>query len=780
MAGEKLPIKFFAKREMDEMFVEPAPRGDAPGWVLMGEELIKRVQLLEEDLEKIQNLFVRRISSESIIPVTIKARINGESTAKTHRKEITELFRNKGKNKVIGLSGTDELIIKIETKADIEAIAAKLKEYDTNSYAISCVKRMEEFQPHLDLKDGEEDYKVKLINFQEYEQNEAISRLFEKILRDRSIVAQKTLYANELSIYNLKKVDNATVDALRYEDIFEAVFSIEPMPRYFVGLDIIKEETELDIKLPEENEQYVTVGVLDSGIAQTPQLKPWVLRRESVYPDEYIDPSHGTFVSGIIVYGDECEREKWVGGKGIKLLDAAVFPIGDELEEDELVRNITEVIKRNSLEVKIWNLSISIQREIKNNDFSDFAIALDSIQDKYDVMICKSAGNCKNFMQGKGKGKIHEGADSVRSLVVGSIAHEKGTYDQAVIDNPSPFTRVGPGPSYIIKPEVVHYGGNAGVDAVGRIKTTGVKSLSPDGSIVSAVGTSFSTPRVVALAAGLYQEMAEEFDSLLLKSLIIHSASYSENLLLPSNERTKQIGFGKPKRINEILYNSPNEATLILRDSLATKEFIDILDFPMPDCLIKDGYYTGQIIATIVYDPILDSTQMGEYCQSDIEFKFGSYDTKIERDTEKRMILNPVGRQGSQNILLDRLYSKKKMITGTDDFALKERLRIQYGDKFYPVKKFAVNLEELTEGNKIKYLGAEKSWYLNIKGLFRNHIIQKASEEYMPLSQEFCLILTIRDPTGTMQVYDSVTQKLNEHNFWHSNIKVHSEVEVNI
>ena len=274
--------------------------------------------------------------------------------------------------------------------------------------------------------------------------------------------------------------------------------------------------------------------------------------------------------------------------------------------------------------------------------------------------------------------------------------------------------------------------------------------------------------------------MDEEFDPLLLKSLIVHSASYSENLLLPNNERTKQIGFGRPQKIKEILYNSPNEATLILRDSLATKEYIDIMDFPMPDCLIKDGYYTGQIIATIVYDPILDGTQKGEYCQSDIDFKFGSYDNKSERDTEQRMILNPVGREGSQNLLLDRLYSKKKMNTGTDDFALKERLRIQYGDKFYPVKKYAVNLEELTEGNRIKYLSADKLWYLKIKGLFRNHIIQKASEEYMPLSQDFCLVFTIKDPTGNMPVYDSVTQKLNEHNFWHSNIKVSSEVGVNI
>ena len=468
MADERLPIKFFAKREMDEMMVEPSPRGDAPSWVLMGEELIKRVQLLERDLDEIRDSMLERERKQSIVPVTVKARIKEDATAKSHRKEITDLFRNKGKNKVIGLTGIDELIIKIESKADIEAIAVKLKEFETNSYAISCVEKMLEYQPLIDLIDGEEDYKVKLINYQEYEQNEAIARLFEKKLHDRNIVVQKTLYANELPIYNLKKIDKATIDALKYEEIFEAVFSIEPMPKYTIGLDMIDEGEMLDTKFPEEDEHYVTVGVLDSGIAKNSQLKPWVVKRDTAYPDANIEPSHGTFVSGIIIYGDECEHQEWIGGKGLKLLDAAVFPTGEELEEDELVRNITEIIKRNCKEVKIWNLSISIQREINNNEISDFAIALDSLQDKYNVMICKSAGNCNNFLFGKGKGKLHEGADSVRSLVVGSITHEKGVYDQVEVDNPSPFTRVGPGPSYIIKPEVVHYGGNAGFDSAGK------------------------------------------------------------------------------------------------------------------------------------------------------------------------------------------------------------------------------------------------------------------------------------------------------------------------
>ena len=383
-------------------------------------------------------------------------------------------------------------------------------------------------------------------------------------------------------------------------------------------------------------------------------------------------------------------------------------------------------------------------------------------------------------MTGHPKGRIHEGADSVRSLVVGSVAHEKGPDDLAEIDNPSPFSRVGPGPEYIIKPEISHYGGNAGVDKKGNLVTTGVTSFSKDGSLSKSVGTSFSTPRIASLATGLYQELDEDFDPLLLKGLIIHSASYSEKLLIPEKERTNQLGFGVPKSIPQILYNTPYEATLILRDTLAKGEKIDIMDFPMPKSLIRDGYYTGQIIATLVYDPILDPSQGIEYCQSNIDIKFGSFDQKGTRDTSKRNILNPVGREGAKNLFLSNLYSKRLMRDNQSEFALRERLLIQYADKYYPVKKYAIDLAELSEANKNNYATADKLWYLYLVGLFREHTEQLAKLERTVPSQDFCLIITIRDPERKASVYDDVTQGLDAHNFWHSNIKISSDVSVSV
>ena len=296
--------------------------------------------------------------------------------------------------------------------------------------------------------------------------------------------------------------------------------------------------------------------------------------------------------------------------------------------------------------------------------------------------------------------------------------------------------------------------------------------------MAQGVGTSFSTPRITALAAGIQQELSEDFDPLLLKALITHSASYPREMTVPSIERAKQVGFGLPKSVSEIIYNSPYEATLILRDNLAKGDKIDIMDFPMPQCLIKDGYYTGQIIATLVYEPILDASQGIEYCQSNLDIKFGSYYEKFERDISQRHILNPVGRKGAQNLFLGSVFSKTKMKNKSSDFALKERLQIQYGDKYYPVKKYAIDLSELTEQKKIDYLSSDKKWFLFLQGVYRDHIERLSQLESFTLSQEFCLILTIRDPFYKEEVYDEVTHKLDEYNFWHSNIKIATDVNI--
>lgn len=774
---ELLPIKFFSKREEDKQRVEGKSSKELPRWVLTDGELKQHSCYLSSGMDDVIN---SAVWTGRTVPVIIQATLNKDAHAKSHRRKIESVFNTK-KNNILSVKDENTLIVKVDSLVDAQKIQQNLQDVHSNAYGISGIEKINRFRAPVEYADGRANYKVKLFDAHDYSINKSYYMKFEQLLISVGVKYNRTFYAQGLVIYKLQQLDAAGLDDLLQADLFDLAEEIVPMPSLNIVLDSLDLDRTIPIKYPNDKKKTTTVGVLDNGIQPVDQLQPWIDgKRVSVYPDSFIEATHGTFVAGVIIYGDECQGKELTGSSNIKVFDGAVFPdqSKETIEEDELIGNIREIIKRKHKEIKVWNLSISILREISNSKFSDFAIALDALQDEFNVLICKSAGNCKNFASANTLGQIYEGADSVRSLVVGSIAYKQEGFDLATPDNPSPFSRKGPGPAYIIKPDISHYGGNAGVNKAGKIIQTGVYSFSKAGTIIERAGTSFSTPRVASLVAGLMNEMNEDFDPLLLKSLIIHSASYSPRLSVPEVERTKYLGFGVPGTVNQILYNSPYEATLILRDALPKGNYIDIKDFPMPDCLVRNGFYIGQIVVTLVYDPILAPSQGFEYCQSNMDVKFGTHDGKEPRDTTRNGILNPVGRKGSQNILLGNLYSKTKMREATDDFALKERMLIKYADKYYPVKKYAVDLSELTDGNRIKYVAGGKQWYLTLSGTYRSHIEDWAIMNGKDLSQDFCLIITIKDPTHQGNVYDGITQKLDEFYFWHSTVKLTEHVNV--
>ncbi|ABR48537.1 conserved hypothetical protein [Alkaliphilus metalliredigens QYMF] len=778
MGKRNLPVKLFAKRTIDDRLVEAGGSKSEQKWILHGQELNNKVMELQKGLDSVEKVLEKRQKENSNIPVIISAELQNKALAKTHRKVIKSLFDvNNNTQSIIGLRNDNELLVRVDKKEDMKKIQSKIKDCNRNAHAISALQEIMSFQPYIELPENHVDpLKIKLINFMDSDINNAVEHDFEHLCsRKLNIEFKKTQYTKSTIVY---KIILDHIEKLKDIKEFSGLYSIEPMPEHDLSLEENIDDDDIPIKKPEPNIDYPIVGILDSGIGRIPHLKPWLLDEKFCpYPEDEIDNKHGTATAGILLYSDELEKSAQTGLYGCRILDATVFPkINEEqkLDQDELLINIKDAIKRHHKEVKIWNLSIGTRTECKNDRFSDFGKALDELEDKYNIIIFKSVGNCKSFLNGKPKSRISVSADSVRSIVVGSIAHKKQRYDLAEINHPSPFTRTGRGPAHIIKPDVVHFGGNAGVKD-NNMTTTGVKTFSPTGKVSSLIGTSFSTPKVTAIAAGLYQELDEDFDPLLLKGLIIHSANYPIDLKMSMDDKVNQLGFGKPKTTTDILYNAQNEMTLIMRDNISKGQYMDILDFPIPDCMIEKGYYTGQIIVTLVYNPILESWQEGEYCQSNVNVMLGSYNNRVHRDTNKKTIRNPIGRDDTtQNILTRSLYSQKAINNEKGGFGGSERLLIQYGGKYHPVKKYAIDLADFKITDKRKYLSAPRKWFLKVENLYRDYIEGKGVE----LNQEFCLLVTIKHPNPEKNIYTEVTKLLDRHNFYHSNIKLKHEVKV--
>lgn len=775
MAETFLPITIFRQRKVDEERVEGMSSKDKPRWVLSGDKLADHSEMLATAL--FDGYSPERHNPE--LPYVYEITLNQRDTAKSKRKPIVDMLNVEGANgkpNVIGMHGSTGLLLSVRDDGQVKQLAQRMREYDRYDLPLSCIDSIERFRADVVANPNETVYKARLLDFgpdaQTYEQ------VFERELHSLGISFERMSYAKDLRVYRLH-ADAAQIRAIADGMASETLFFIRSMPRCVATLDGMMEPSAPQVIEPDTGIEYPIVGILDSGVEPIPQLAPWLYgRRLSTYIDADLDKRHGTFVAGVATYGDRVEGEDWVGGLPVRLLDGAILPADTyDVDEGVLQDSIRTIVGAMHEQIKVWNLSISFSEEVIDDKFSELGIALDDIQDEYGVLICKSAGNCDIVPDGE-KGRIFAGADSVRALTVGSATHKKGRFDIAKVGEPSPFSRKGPGPQYIIKPEVSSYGGNAGVTPTGYVRTE-VHSFDVDGNRAGAVGTSFSTPRISSLAANLQLALDGDFDPLLIKALIVHSATFPGDSLVPNVEKMQEMGFGIPAPLQGILSDDESSATLILRGNLPKGEKIEINDFPMPSSLVKDGYCTGQIILTAAFAPLRASQEGAEYCQSDIEVKFGTYDSKKPRDTTVPGILNPIGRKGGENLLKPGLYSAPRLKAKDDEFSRREKMLIKYRGKYAPMKKYALDLADLTKKNREK-VAADRLWYLELKGTYRDKIEREALAKQTPLSQEYCVIITIRDPTGEAPVYNEVPQLLDQHGFWHQNVQLANQVRTMI
>lgn len=775
MNEKYLPIKIFEKRkEYDDRSTEGGGDNREPGFVLHGEALRVHAQLIASDLREVRKQIRKELSKARTLPVILATSLNEGAIAKSHRERVVNALESDGNDNVIGVLGDRQILSVLSSEAVLDHLERAIQKEEAATLT-SSLTGIELFQPLTDYEAEHNDYRVRLFDYNDFDRNSLVRIMFEDFCNGIGIqILKKVRFTADMYIYRVRL--NSLEKYQQFSE-FEGLYSIEKTSPMGVTLDSLLDDEIIPTKTPEDGEEYPVVGILDTGIAPIGHLSPWLLEEEHTnYPEEYTDRTHGTAVASIVEYSDELNGTDIASTSGVNLFSALVYP-NQKIYPEDLIGNIREAVERHP-EIKIWNMSLGEDEQSELDSFSEFGMALDNIQDENNVLIIKSAGNCYNFEHGLPKQRISKSADSVRALTIGSIAQKQEEHDYAAPNMPSPFTRVGPGPASIIKPDLVFYGGNAGMDNGKRIEH-GVRTFDLMDEDVRHAGTSFSTPAVSRIVADLAYLLQEEFDPLLLKALIIHYSKYPAGIQMKMAEKVREMGFGVPIKAQDILFNSPDEITLILRDSLERGSFIEMFNFPYPKSMVdENGFFRGQIILTLVNKSLIDDKQAGEYCQSNIDVLFGTYESEKERDVSKPTIKNPLGLDENRNILNDGLYSaRSKGIHPATGFE-RECTLVKYGKKFHPVKKYAVDLSEMTPAERERWLPANRKWYLKIEGLFRDFIERDAAKKDYQLSQEFCMILTIRDPLGKAPVYDEVTQQLNQENFIHHDVRVRNTVYI--
>lgn len=773
---KNLPIQFVETRGEQDVFLKEGGGGsELPKWVTQ-DTIQKNIASIRKAFKSLDTIFENRATfGDEELPLLSIVKLHEKATAKSYRANARVMFDGKRKRNIIGVKDTGRLVVKIDNKAELIRVEKKYEEAvkvgsKMQQFSLAAIEDLQPFYPYVEEDLLGHPIKVRLIDYLDCKLNEKSEMMFLQKCAENHLRVRKADYGMELRMFSIDSTqDSNAIQALATMD---SVISVKKMPYIELSISPEPENTKLEVKMPKNGENYPIVGLLDSGVTNLPHLAPWMQgdnQNTADFADEDIDLRHGTAVAGILNYGDELEDQHWTGCAPMRIVSCIINtnPSCAQVEEIEMIEYIRSAVVANP-DVKIWNLSQGSKNPITDNNFSEFAISLDDIQRKHNVLFCKSAGNYN--WKSDDNGRIRQGADSVLSLVVGSITHRCDDEEDVQVGLRSPFSCKGPGPEFLIKPDLVHYGGNA---------NSGVQSFAISGfQCKGLAGTSFSTPRVSALAANLAHRINKVFDPILIKALLVHHANYLNIGGLVTNDLLNEQGYGLPSNLNSMLNNDDDEFTMIWQPSLDLGD-AQIQDIPFPESMIgDDGLFYGDITVTVVSDPILKATEGSEYCQSDVEVLLQTYEginyIPLNAMGISRYYRNAERLHNPQNILAKNIYSSRSLKSSD----LEERTLIESDFKYQPIKKYHVNLEMMRPAMRQVCLSSNRKWCLSVKARYRDAVSTDREYDGTLANTKATIIITIRDPKHKGVAYRECYSYLDQHNFTHSNLDIQQHVQV--
>jgi len=730
----RLPIKVVVPDEGDFR----KPEGGGAARKIFGEVTPQVRSSLADQVRGVRSHFSRSLRAKPRLACVARVLLRRDALAKCHRP--ASLFSART-CPIIGVRTLGELLVSVSSSG-LQRLANKIQR-DHSKTGTANISTVERIEPYTSLdalgKDAGEGLrasvaerksclKLRLFNHLSPAKHDEVVSSLRDVIQECSLPAPEPIrYAEGMYTYRLQGVAPPQVDRLAS---FVGTQSRSTFPTYRVVKTVstpVRPIAEKEFPLPDPREEYPVVGVVDTGTDPgDPALSPWVVAREEYVPETESDHSHGSFVTGLIVHGRRANDDRFPAASA-KIVDVAAIPKGG-ITDYELLTILEEVLPKYP-QVRYWNLSLATEDPCVEDAFSDLAIGLDRLQDQHDVTFVISAGNyVLPPLRGRPPGDLGEAdrlsppADSVRAIAVGSMAHLQRPGSRVNIDEPSPFSRRGPGPVFLPKPELTHYGGNC--NANGDYAQTGILSFDGRGNLAEDIGTSFSTPLITSVLANVHGGLRERPSRNLARALTVHSAFAGSGDL--TTQSLKYRGFGMPPDVPVVLTCVPWAVTLVFETELRAGLEFEKAPFPIPHCLRSpDGKVFGEFLMTLVYDPPLDPNCDSEYCRTNVEASLGTYDADREGQPRHHKVVPAEPRD------LSLLY---------------ERHLIEHGFKWSPVKVYRRRISRGVRGDV---------WRLKVSVHHRSG--------FMPSeAQSVALLVTMIDHRNRGPVYDETVNLMSQ------------------
>ncbi|WP_165612058.1 S8 family peptidase, partial [Alicyclobacillus tolerans] len=421
--------------------------------------------------------------------------------------------------------------------------------------------------------------------------------------------------------------------------------------------------------------------VVDSGITSNhPLLEQAIGNVENFQEGEsgtQDRAGHGTSVAGNAIYGDvetsieraEFSPSNWLfSAKVMYGVEVAPGKIDSHYDEEKLLERqlrdaITSFLDNDEYRIKVVNLSFGNEDEVfKSRGSRQFPLAalIDELAFDYpNVVFVVSAGNLHprkvynqlseivenypNYLVENDSFAVINPATSALSISVGSVADkirftnrgmgmtEEELWTAIAQENePSPFTRSGFGLNGMVKPEVVHYGGNLILrEDYGRIlENAGGKIVLLSNQPVEKLfsfdyGTSFSAPKVTHILgqiANKYPNASANF----MKNLLLQSAEFrkingfhgNDNQQMKSMWRTQ--GYGIPD-VERALHSYDNRTVLFHEGDIGLKQ-VQVFTVGLPSSFFETKGFK-RISVVLTFNSPTRATRGDSYLGNRLDFK---------------------------------------------------------------------------------------------------------------------------------------------------------------
>ena len=766
MSKEYLPVRVVQPNS--DFLHKNTGGGSEPKWFIEESEFSSHQAHLVDEINEIEIELSTCFTNYPNVPSVIKASLHSGALAKTHRPK--SIF-NGETCPIIGVDSLGELLLST-TKKGLDSLKLIIKESSnkTQRANVTSVVNIKIFESSdklqgLDVcelksrasRDGELYLKVILFNHQDDAINGVVENKFTELLKSRNIKFDKIVDLKTLSIWRIIGKDMDVIEDLCQNPSVKTV-------SYFPSFEVVTQKSlqekifQKDSPIPENGVEYPKVGVIDSGISKDhPTLNPWIIERTIYDPDVYQNNFHGSFVAGLVCMGSHLNGEEICpDAEMIKIVDVQILPdpSKQEIEEDELILRLLDSIPTLSQrhQLRIWNMSLGLSISVKDENFSSLGSFLDIFQEENNIILTLPSGNYAHANQRKwppqnnirNADKLQVPADSVRAITVGAIACKENNDSIVKKNQPASYSCKGPGPSYIVKPELIHYSGNVGLNN-GTLYSLnqGILSFDENGRITEDAGTSFACPLVARTLAILDHKLDSSTSNNLIKALAIHHSQIPYEAKI-HDDILPYVGFGVPSSTNNILNCTESSITLVFEQEIYEGHSLNY-PFVWPESLRdENGKCRGDVKMTLVAGVPLDSNFGSEYIRANITASLGA----------KTFL-----KAKNKYVFMSKLKENPKFEGG-----IYEEKLIKNGYKWKPIKKYEGSFRGIKTDE----------WRIHVSMLLRDEI----SLDTAPL--KFALIFTLSDPKGLTPVYDEVVLGLENVNVITNPLKLRSEIQPRI